>query len=312
MDANETSGQLERLVEQISSHFYPTTPKVLHLESYGGAKVYRLDFDGVIQDRIIKLTVPGISEGSTLSKTLREQNILRELASRGFEVPDVEFTQDQWRHNDTVYTLMPFVQSRPWEDIYADNPGLMRYIFARQGQYIARLSRQPPSAFPSMLNTAEAIEREEGQWQWACNGLRLQHDSTYGKLQEAMREVKTLLTASMTGLVNRDGLQICTDGIYSFAVIDWDAAGPGHRLRDLGIVIGQHLVHRKGALSNAPWCDWLLNGYLQGKIENDIFNHQLSLLTIYYLVTDAIFASDGGNVERAEDILKLAVAKLPS
>lgn len=307
MVTGETLSKNESLAEQISLHFYKRMPSVHLINSFGGAQVYRLNFKGEIYDRILKLIKADPLNRSMADIVLREQTILQSLQVHGFEVPEVEFTQADGQFDGWVFTLMPSTQSRPLDDIYADNPDLARFVFARQGQYIARLSRTLASSILGTLSNEEALKRENKQWEWAFRELQAFRPTTAQSLGTEMMQAKILLNQPVSRLVNRDGPQILTDGISTFCAIDWDAAGPGHPLRDLGIVIAQHFVHRKKELQKAPWRDWLMSGFLQGKEMTKEDKRQLSLLVMYQLVVDGAFHVQKGNLPLAERALTQAM-----
>ena len=99
------------------------------------------------------------------------------------------------------------------------------------------------------------------------------------------------LQQEKTGFVNWDDPQVITDGVNTFAVIDWGLAGAGHPLFDLGMFLSWHgflVAHLKGLRVYPEWRPWLLHGYLGGRPLTARMRMDLHLLGMSFSVRQAM------------------------
>lgn len=292
------SQSMDSTVEKIASLLYGVKPILHPLHSYGSF-VYRLEFGEPIGDKAFKL-----AKKNKEYKVFREQQIILSLYEMGLEVPKIEFTQADGDFGDAVFTITAWITGRTLEEIYAKSPELSKKAFKRIGDFVARLGTVPLGKVSGALELNEARAREEERWTEAYTLLN-KNQLLSPRLNGLMKSAKKLLDKDYSCFIHRDGPQIITDGRTVFAAIDWDSGGPGHPLRDLGILIGCYSAWLTGDIRNSNWFDWLMKGYLRNGTMNEALAGDLYILTMYYLIEIAMFHGNLYEWVKANEILSI-------
>jgi hypothetical protein len=306
---NEKDRFYARMASIIASYYYGSIPSFKKLSSHDGY-VFRLRFDAgkrkgfpYVKDKVIKIGKPEKEMDAR-----REQKVLLSLYDLGFEVPKLEYTQKDRQFNNLIYSLMPFIPTRPLESIYEENPEKGQRTIMRIGHFIRRLAALNPDRVDGALNSLQGREKEIKTWVRAYNILK-EHGFTDPLIMDIMYESRKLHERLYGTFVHRDGPQVVTDGGRHFAVIDWTSAGAGHPLRSLGIKIGENLIWLKEPLRSQEWESWIIKGYLGENRLIEKMKKELRILTAYYMLLIVRSNLSVGNRAEAERIVSIVKDK---
>lgn len=214
--------------------------------------VFRLDFGRQDTPHVLKLAK------ANPAAVLREQQVLRSLQARGFEVPAVEFTQLDCPDVTRPFTVLPLVRGTSAAAIYSQDARRGTVVFERLGRFIARLGTLQAAEVPGALPVPEAQALEQA----ACAQVTALYEerSWRSKTFDAwLQAIQQHLTTPPTVFGYRDGGHLITDGADTFSVIDWGEAGAVWPYSDLARCI--HGVRATNDVRGGQWLAALLRGF---------------------------------------------------
>jgi aminoglycoside phosphotransferase (APT) family kinase protein len=289
------------LAVKIAASLYGITP-LAHSFPSARSHVFRLDFGDRLEDRIIK-----IAEMDKAQDVLREQQILPALHARGFEVPIIEYTQDNCDYT-VPFTVMPFVQGVGIGDVGGMPSNVAKAVYEHLGHFVGRLSVLDAQTIPGGRTRAEVCAQVEHNWIEGAKQLRI-HPRFTPRLALILDRGREL-GQDADGFAHWDGPQIITDGVSTFTVIDWGGAGAGHRLVDLGIFLMGHgywvfRQQRKGLPVFPDWRAAVLRGFLGGRNLSEETRTHLHFLGMSQCILDAMSMAKhkSPNIMKASDDL---------
>jgi Ser/Thr protein kinase RdoA (MazF antagonist) len=296
-------------ISEVANYLYGARPELQPLDGFIN-EVYRLDFKGKVQRKVIKVSrIPGMAEEGFwggYGEILREQDVIRSLADHGFEVPDIEFTQKDYRSSDIPFTIMPFYSGRSLCEIYETNPDAVEQIIKRVGKFIARLGAIRHEDIPVGF-TPHMVKKSYTQW-WQIHLETFMKHRLYSKrFEQALRHGQELIGRQPSVFGNNDGVQCITDGEGVFVIIDWGPSGAAWPIADLATRI--HLWAAKGDASNVRginWLPWLMEGYLNGRTLSAEERAALITWRINTCIVDAMFFERIGQGEKTAGFIALA------
>lgn len=303
MDQHEPSPEeMARLAVKIASSLYGTTPCASPFASARSA-VLRLDFGDELEHKILKIAMPGRE-----ADVLREQQIIPALLTRGFEVPAIEFTQEDADFG-VLFTAMPFIDGGWIGEAGRMAPALAQTAYEHLGHFIARLSVLDALIIPGARTAAQVRAQVEHSCEQGGRSLRLSPRCS-PRLQSILEQGGEMQRET-SGFVHWDGPQVITNGGSTFTVIDWGGAGAGHRLLDLGVFLMGHafwvLLQQQRCLPIYPgWRSAVLRGFLGGRPLTEQTRLQLHLLGTSRCILDAMTMAERKH-PRADDLLTFVV-----
>ena len=222
-------------ISEVATHCYGIKPDLQPLDGFTN-EVYRLDFASVAAPKVIKVSrIAGMAEEGYwggCGEILREQEVIRSLAERGFEVPHIEFTQEDYSSPDVPFTIMPFYAGQPLCETYQTNPEAVSGAIKRIGEFIARLSAIDYAELPVGF-TPRMVKKSFTQWWGMQFEAFRKHRLCSPRLEDALRRGQELIEREPAVLGNNDGVQCITDSEGGFVVIDWGPSGASWPLADL-------------------------------------------------------------------------------
>jgi aminoglycoside phosphotransferase (APT) family kinase protein len=297
MDPEEKPAEeIAQQAVEIAASLYGVVPRTKLLRS-GRSHVFRLDFSDGRESKLLK-----IARISCEGDVLREQQILPALYLRGFEVPRIEYTQENADFG-VPFTIMDFVEGVGLEGIGGMAPPVARAAYEHIGHFMARLSvldaqtipgAQPPTVIYEFLECNRTEYREV---------LRL-HPRCTPRMTELFERGYDLQHET-TGFAHWDGMQVITDGLQTFTVIDWGIAGVGNRLFDLSMFLMWHgfsvaQMHRRPLYPE--WRAAVLHGYSGGRSMTRAMRTRLHLLGMSFSLRQAMALAQD-NHPRTDDFL---------
>jgi hypothetical protein len=289
----------------IGSFFYGKSFAVEQLASYNN-HVFRLKFEDWDEeglpkkDKVLKIGKYGDDDIA-----LCEQRVFRSLNSLGFEVPPIEYSQENMFYEGLIYFTTPWFPNRSLHEIYLDDPEKAFHTLIRIGNFTRRLSDLQAVLVEGALNAEEGRNREIETWANALDIFEQYRESLNPMVFNWMWEAREILDRDYTSFIHRDGPQVLTDGGRHFSVVDWSLAGAGHPLRSLGIKIGEYLIWMEEPLRSQDWRNWLLNGFFGDSTIGWDTKKELRLMTIYYMLLVARSNLLSGNHGEARRIIRL-------
>jgi aminoglycoside phosphotransferase (APT) family kinase protein len=283
MERQENSAEaITQLAVKIAASLYGAIPRT-HLYRSARSHVFRLDFSDGRESKVLKIARIGCEED-----VLREQQILPALCLRGFEVPDIEYTQEAADFG-VPFTIMSFVVGGGMEHVGGMAPAIARAAYEHLGHFMARLSVLDAQTIPGAQTDARIYKYIEYNRTEYREVLRL-HPRCTPRLVELF-ERGFDLQLEMTGFAHWDGLQVVTDGVNTFAVIDWGIAGVGNRLFDLSMFLMWHgftVPQMKGLPLYPEWRAAVLHGYSGGRPLTEAARMQMHLLGMSFGIRQAM------------------------
>ncbi len=246
--------------KDIATSLCGDVPQVTRLRSNSN-HVFLLDFSGSPYSKIIKM---GQQHSEEMLR--REQQVMIALHKHGFEVPAIEFTQDDGDF-DLPFAIMPFVTGVPIEQVTGLGLSAAGNVYERLGNFMRRLSDSEVSSILGNHLAAEVKRNAEEEW---AEGYALlsSHRRCTPRLAEIYENGYSLRLCSdgLQSLIHGDGLQLVANGIDTFSVIDWEAASAGHPLFEIAYFLMGHgfwasLQRQKGVPVYPEWRSPLLAGF---------------------------------------------------
>ncbi len=292
---SETASRMDEAVPDIALRLYGHNPRVERFWSEVN-HVLRLRFDDQLPDKVIKFGRDDTGRG-----ILREQAILRNLAAAGLPVPPIEFTQQDYPAAPAPFTIMPRVCERTLGELYHAGPtgeGI-RPLFSRLGELLARVHCLDAGLLDGAATRQEGWQRERD----ICRRNRqraVRHGLEMPGGDDLLQRIAQLIERGPGGFVHNDMHpgNIMTDGQDVFVAIDWENAGEGYVLRDLGRCLASARV----------WFgheEEILKGYTQVRAVTDSEGSELAAWRSYALFDFAIFYAQSGRKDDARNILAM-------
>lgn len=240
---------------------------------------------------------------------LREQQIVRGLASHDIPVPRIEFTQDDLPDTLAPFTAMQKSAGAPLNRLFAaDRPRALPCL-KEAGRILARLGRIAPGDVPSAASPTFRRDQDLKRWRT----IRERADQ-FGHLDENNR---SLLDATMVCLdmppaemVHGDYamVQMLVEDGRIQCVVDWGGAGCGHALHDLAYFIA-HSKYYEGSGDDAQA---IVKGFEEARPLDEKSARILRLFIAYELLWQATFYVRGNrpdDIKRAERAWNMLAAE---
>ena len=299
----------DNFIAEAASYFYGVKPVLHPLDGFIN-EVYRLDFRSGTPPKVIKVSrIPGVAEEGFwggYGEILREQEVIRSLADRGFEVPWIEFTQEDYPSPDIPFTIMPFYAGKPLYEIHRTTPEAARQVVRRIGEFIAGLGAISHADLPVGF-TPRMVKKSYTQW-WQMHLETFRRHRLYSpRFEQALQHGRELMEREPSVFGNNDGVQCIADGEGVFVVIDWVPAGATWPLVDLATRI--HLWTAKADAVNVKgldWLPWLMEGFLGVKTLSAVEQEELTTWRINICLVDAMFFESIGQGDKVSEFITLA------
>ena len=219
----------------------------------------------------------------------REQHALPFLRARGFpEFPEIEHTQADIEVDDAVFNVMPKAPSVPLDELWSADPGLVRNVASRTGDFLRRLAVVPWETCPRAVSPVErAISFPDWFDRWWAPLRETISVDVDGVIDAAI----AMMRVPPAGFGGWAGGAVLTDGT-SFTAIDWASIGAFWPICDLASRTGFDEV---GEASVGELDAVLIDAYTQGE---GLTEEQASELSKWYAVW-ALFHA--GGLSRAGD-----------
>lgn len=289
----------EKRIQQLAVALYGLEPQVQRCHSEN-SYVCRLDFGGPLPDKVIKYA------RRNSKQVLREQAILRVLGNVGLQVPGVEFTQDDSEIESSPFTIMPRFAGTSLQDGCWSGAEWVEPALRRAGSFLAHLSTLPPDLLEKSLAGQETAWNtgtlpKLGAWTIAGDLDQDEFRAFEGHLRRIDQLASRRETGTMHGSYSPAHILCAPDG--TFVVIDWENAGPGSVLRDIGHFLASLQTWTPGEPGHV---DWFVAGYQDerplGKADwAEIRDWEM----LTYLIWANFFAGQGRQ-EQAAAILSVA------
>jgi aminoglycoside phosphotransferase (APT) family kinase protein len=308
LDSSSTLRQNQHHIRHVAKYFYGTIPTLQPFQSCYN-DVYRLNFRGRLPDRVIKVsrlrTRCTGGEWGGCGEILREQSVIRALAARGFEVPEIEFTQDDYPAASIPFTLMPFYPGQSLPELYQNDPRTAQRVVRRMGSFIARLGQLSYGDVGAGFGP-HVVQRSELEC-WQANREHFREHSLYSsRFDPVFAQVRELLEQPPVRFGHRDGVQVIADDKDQFVVIDWGPAGATWRMADLGRRLHLWTVYDADYGRETNGLVSVMDRCLMGKISDHDERAELGAWRIYDCLRDAMFFDRNGQNARACDLIGLA------
>ena len=234
--AEGTRSALDQHLQRIGLALYGTSPRIHRLHSEN-SYVCRLEFGGVLPDKVIKYA------RANAKQVLREQVVLRALSDAGLPVPAVEFTQDDCPIETSPFLIMPRLAETSLHEACLSRAAWADPALGQAGRFVARLSALPPDLPVGRRDEGATVDAQVApppiayrappidEWALASD---LSGDETrlvgshLRRIDRMLDETSSLVHGSYSPA------HILCDAVGSFTVIDWENAGGGSVLRDVG------------------------------------------------------------------------------
>lgn len=262
---------------ELGHRLFGQTPLVSRFQS-AHTDMFRLDFARGTPAHLIKLV------RSDPAPILREQQVLRELHRREFEVPPIEFTQADCPEISYPFTVLPMIGGMSAAAIYTQDSRRGVAIFEQLGQFLGRLAALPLEAVPGGMSDTEARACE-------LNSLDALHtvfsaSKWFRKEHQAhFQNARRLLEGPPTWFGHREGGQLITDGNHVFVVIDWGESGAVWPYADLARHI--YATRTRHELWGGQWLASLLRGFGAHRPLENGWIEIVEAWLLYYCLRDA-------------------------
>jgi aminoglycoside phosphotransferase (APT) family kinase protein len=296
---------IENRMQSIAVHLYGLAAQIYRYHSEI-SYVCRLHFGGDRPDKVIKYA------RSNGNQVLREQQVLRTLAAAGLQVPRVEFTQDDCAIASAPFFIMPKLATTTLQDACWSGGEWIESVLRQAGRFIARLSSVPPDvlrASPAsyMVGWEKAALSDLDRWAFVADLSKDERE----RFKDHLHRIARLASRKENGLMHGSfspGHILC-DGKGTFAVIDWENAGPGFVLRDAGHFLASLRTWAGGETQHAGWFMDGLQGErsLRQKDRSEIRDWEMFTLSIW-----ANYFTRQGHQEPAKRILDAVRVRLTS
>ncbi len=249
------------LARHIATFFYGDVTGVTRIASNNNY-VFRLNLGNNLKSKVIKIGRTQSNEGLQ-----REQQVMVALYNRGFDVPSIEFSQEDASFG-IPFTIMPFIEGLSIYEVSTLEPSAIGTAYELLGAFMNRLSRIDAMSIPGVALIDDVRRDAEIAWTESHAEL-LKHRRCTSRLVEIYEHSRDLWgdPERFWCLTHGDSLQLLTDGKDTFSVIDWEAASVGHPLGESGYFLMSHgfwiyLQKQKGLSVYPEWHSRLLKGFL--------------------------------------------------
>jgi len=303
--AEGTRSALDQHLQRIGLALYGVAPQIRELHSEN-SHVCCLDFCGALPDKVIKYA------RANATQVLREQAVLRALSQAGLPVPAVEFTQDDCPIATSPFLIMPRLAETSLHEACLSRAAWAGPALGQAGRFLARLSALPPDmlvggwderatidaqvAPPPIAHRAAPID------EWALAAYLNQEEVR--RLARHLRRIAGLLDET-SSLVHGSysPAHILCDAAGTFAVIDWENAGGGSALRDVGHFLAA-LEAWAGREPEHARC--FLDGFQMGQPLSRADRRAIGDWALYTLLVWANFLAGRGRRGATERVLRVA------
>jgi aminoglycoside phosphotransferase (APT) family kinase protein len=307
--AEGTRSALDQHLQRIGLALYGTLPQIHSLHSEN-SYVCCLDFGPDLPDKVIKYAC------ANAKQVLREQAVLRALSDAGLSVPAVEFTQDDCPIETSPFLIMPRLAETSLHEACLSRAGWAGPALGKAGRFVARLSALPPDLLAGgrgVQGTAGAHvapapiayrARPIDEWALASD---LSGDETclvgshLRRIDRMLDETSSLVHGSYSPA------HILCDVAGSFAVIDWENAGGGSVLRDVGHFLAALEVW---AGRDPEHARCFLDGFQVGQPLSRADRRAIGDWALYTLLVWANFFAGQGRRGASEQVLQVARSHL--
>jgi Ser/Thr protein kinase RdoA (MazF antagonist) len=273
-DAAPTS---HALATELGCRLFGKPPLVSRFQAVH-SHVFRLDFDRDSPAHVIKIAP------DDPAPIVREQQLLRALNRLEFEVPPLEFTQDDCPDAHRPFTVLPVIAGTSAAAIYTQDARRGSATFERLGRFLGRLAALPPATVPGGMPAEEARVHELT--------LLDEHYAVFSASKWFRKELTThfqnarlLMDEAPAWFGHRDGGQLITDGHQVFTVVDWGEAGAVWPYADLARHI--HAMRTGHDLWGGQWLACLLRGFAEVQPLADGWIETVETWLLYFCLRDA-------------------------
>lgn len=238
---------------------------------------------------------------------LREQAILQVLGDAGLPVPSVEFTQDDCQIASSPFFIMPRVAALSLQDGCWSGAEWLEPALRRAGRFLAHLSTLPPDLLQESPAAQEIVRNnvllpEPGAWSIAGDLDKDEFVAFEQHLRRIDRLVSRKETSLMHGSYSPAHILCAQDGTFAVTIIDWENAGPGFTLRDIGHFVAALQIWTPCEPEHA---DWFTAGFQSERSLSEADWAEIrDWETLTYLIW-ADFLSGQGHREQAAKILNI-------
>ncbi len=309
LEGEGTTSALDQRLERIAFALYGAAPQVHRLHSEN-SYVCCLHFGPGLPDKVIKYA------RTNAGQVLREQVVLRALASAGLPVPAVEFTQDDYPVGTAPFFIMPRLAATSLHEACVSRAPWAAAALSQAGRFLARLSAVPPDLVlggRGRQNTANArlmpppiARRPPPIEEWALAAYLSTEEevlvaSHLHRIAHLLDETTDLTHGSYSPA------HILCDAAGVFAVIDWENASGGSVLRDVGHFLAALAVWAGGDRAHARS---FLDGFQVGRTLSSADRRVIGDWALYTLLVWASFFAGQGRRETAVHVLAVARSHL--
>ena len=202
-------------------------------------------------------------------------------------------------------TILPFVEGGPIDAVGRLAPTDARDTYEHLGHFMARLSVLDDQTIPGGRSADEVCAQVESNRIKGDAHFRL-HPRSTSRLVELLH-LGCDLRQETSGFAHWDGPQVITNGMSTFTVIHWGAAGAGNRLTDLSAFLMGHgygacVDERDGHPTYCEWREAVLHGYLGGRTMTSEMRMQLHFMGMSQGILDSMEMAQHKH-RRADDFL---------
>jgi len=296
---------LDQHLQQIGLTLYGTLPQIHKLHSEN-SYVCCLDFGRALPDKVIKYA------RANAKQVLREQVVLRALGQAGLPVPAVEFTQDDCPIETSPFLIMPRLAETSLHEACLSRAGWAGPALGQAGRFLARLSALPPDLLVAGRDERATVDAQVApppiayrappidEWALAAHLSR----EEVRRLARHLDRIAGLLheTSSLVHGSYSPAHILCA-AAGSFAVIDWENAGGGSVLRDVGHFLAALEVW---AGRDPEHARCFLDGFQIGRPLGRADRRAIGDWALYTLLVWANFFAGQGRRGATERVLRVA------
>ena len=291
---------IEKQIQQIALSLYGLEPEIHRCHSEN-SYVCTLDFCGELPDKVIK------HARRNTKQVIRDQRILRVLGAAGLPVPDVEFTQDDCEIASSPFFIMPRVTGPSLHDGCWSGAEWVEPALSQAGRFLAHLSTLPPDLLQENPTGQEIVRKqvplpEPDAWAIANDLDGEEYVAFEQHLHSIDRRLSRRETSLMHGSYSPAHILCDQESKSMITVIDWENAGPGFALRDVG--------HFMAALQawipcKLEYIDWFTAGFQSERLLDEADWAEIRDWEILTYLTWANFFAGQRRREQAAKILNL-------
>ena len=287
---------VDRLLQRIAVSLYGLEPQV-HRYHSENSYVCCLDFEGDLANKVIKFA------RHNPKQVLREQVVLQTLASVGLEVPDVEFTQADCEIDSAPFFTMPRLAGTTLQEACWSRAEWLEPVFRQAGRFVARLSTLPPDLLhkdpvSQTMVWEKAALSDPRTWAF----MDVLDRSERQEFECHLHRIARLASRGRTGLMHGSfgPAHILCDKGGTFAVIDWENAGPGFVMRDVAHFVADVRMWTTG---EPELVTWFTDGFQSERPLHKADWDEIQQWQIFTFAKWANYFTWQGNREQAERML---------